>query len=201
MMKTMLVLLGSVGWCTAFTSRTSCAWPMRSLLFGRTAQAARARGGGARRGGDRGALARRGAARETTARAARRQAPRAALPAVVVFDLDGCLWFPDMYMLWGSGGAPFTGPGADGALVDCGGRRVTMLGAVPELLGELHADPRWARTVVAIASCTDEPAWAQECLRKFKVAGDGDISLKDVMQVEEITKVRGANVKRKAVME
>ena len=28
------------------------------------------------------------------------------LPKAVVFDLDGCLWYPDMYMLWG-GGAPF----------------------------------------------------------------------------------------------
>ena len=31
----------------------------------------------------------------------------ASLPKAVVFDLDGCLWYPDMYMLWG-GGAPFS---------------------------------------------------------------------------------------------
>ena len=35
------------------------------------------------------------------------------LPAAVVFDLDGCVWSPDMYMLWG-GGAPFSGPDANG---------------------------------------------------------------------------------------
>ena len=29
-----------------------------------------------------------------------------ALPKVVVFDLDGCVWDPEMYQLWG-GGAPF----------------------------------------------------------------------------------------------
>ena len=29
-----------------------------------------------------------------------------ALPKVVVFDLDGCVWDPEMYELWG-GGAPF----------------------------------------------------------------------------------------------
>ena len=29
-----------------------------------------------------------------------------ALPKVIVFDLDGCVWDPEMYQLWG-GGAPF----------------------------------------------------------------------------------------------
>ena len=29
-----------------------------------------------------------------------------ALPKVIVFDLDGCVWDPEMYELWG-GGAPF----------------------------------------------------------------------------------------------
>ena len=32
-------------------------------------------------------------------------APRP-LPQVVAFDLDGTVWTPDMYQLWG-GGAPF----------------------------------------------------------------------------------------------
>ena len=30
------------------------------------------------------------------------------LPRVLVFDLDGCVWNPEMYELWGRGGAPFT---------------------------------------------------------------------------------------------
>lgn len=29
------------------------------------------------------------------------------LPKIVALDLDGTVWSPDMYMLWG-GGAPFT---------------------------------------------------------------------------------------------
>ena len=49
-----------------------------------------------------------------------------ALPKAVVFDLDGCLWYPDMYMLWG-GGAPFT-EGGSGELTDRAGQRVQMLG-------------------------------------------------------------------------
>ena len=30
------------------------------------------------------------------------------LPRVLAFDLDGCVWDPEMYELWGRGGSPFT---------------------------------------------------------------------------------------------
>jgi magnesium-dependent phosphatase 1 len=105
-----------------------------------------------------------------------------ALPKAVVFDLDGCLWAPDMYMLWG-GGAPFTVQ-KDGTLKDCRGSKVEMLGAVPEVLLELKTNPKWEGVQVCIASCTDEPSWAQQCLKLFKMADDAP--LKSVMMVEEI---------------
>ena len=106
------------------------------------------------------------------------------IPKAVVFDLDGCLWAPDMYMLWG-GGAPFK-LGKNGELVDCRGERVKMLGAVPEVLHELHTDAKWQSTVIAVASCTDEPSWADECMNKFEVAPG--LSIKEVIQREEIYK-------------
>ena len=106
-------------------------------------------------------------------------------PKAVVFDLDGCLWYPDMYMLWG-GGAPFK-VASDGALIDSIGQRVTMMGAVPQILLELKTQPGWRSVVVGVASCTDEPNWAQECMTKFMVDG-GEYSIKDVVQVEEIHK-------------
>jgi magnesium-dependent phosphatase 1 len=131
----------------------------------------------------------------------------AARPKAVIFDLDGCLWFPgtlclavearmrqhflwrvasaDMYMLWG-GGAPFESA-ADDKLLDRNERPVVLLGAVPEILLELKSDPQWAGVVVGVASCTDEPAWAQECMEKFRLA-DGTTSIKDVMMIEEIRK-------------
>lgn len=105
-----------------------------------------------------------------------------ALPRAVVFDLDGCLWYPDMYKLWG-GGAPFTVT-ETGDLTDKRGRAVYLLGAVADVLFELKTDPKWADAVVCVASCTDEPAWAQECMRKFSIGGGHCI--KDVMMVEEI---------------
>lgn len=71
-----------------------------------------------------------------------------------------------MYELWG-GGAPFSVV-SDDVLVDCKGQRVRLLGAVASVLHELQSD---GDTVVSWVSCTDEPAWADECLRKLKTAG------------------------------
>ena len=109
------------------------------------------------------------------------------LPKAVVFDLDGCLWSPDMYMLWG-GGAPFS-VRSDGDLNDSRGTRVHLLGDVRNILFALHNDPRWEGVVVAVASKTDEPEWAQECMRKFEVGPVGsDVFIKDVMHLEQINK-------------
>jgi magnesium-dependent phosphatase 1 len=114
--------------------------------------------------------------------------PHASLvtPAVAVFDLDGCLWAPDMYMLWG-GGAPFV-VDEDGDLSDCSGRRVRLLGDVARIMYDLHKDPD---VIVAIASCTDEPHWARECMQKFVVSPKGvaeEVCIADCIDVEEITK-------------
>jgi hypothetical protein len=48
------------------------------------------------------------------------------LPKVLVFDLDGCTWWPEMYHLWGGGGSPFT-PAANG--------NVKVEGAIKEFRG------------------------------------------------------------------
>ena len=36
--------------------------------------------------------------------------PPAPRPKLYVFDLDNCCWLPEMFQLWGGGGAPFVGP-------------------------------------------------------------------------------------------
>jgi magnesium-dependent phosphatase 1 len=88
-------------------------------------------------------------------------------PRVVVFDLDGLLWSPEMYQLWGGGGPPFTQESPH-VLRDARGTKVSLLG------GELdsviaHLQSTGAR--LGIASSTDEPGWARECLNKFTVLG------------------------------
>ena len=68
------------------------------------------------------------------------QADTKALPRAVVFDLDGCVWDPEMYQLWG-GGAPFTVQ-PSGNLKDRAGVEVHLLGAVRDIMYELKTDPK-----------------------------------------------------------
>ena len=99
--------------------------------------------------------------------ATRRDVALRAKPKVVVFDLDGCLWDPEMFMLSWRGGAPFT-PDGD-AMLSQSGERVVLLGAARDILRQLRTTDDWSATKVAISSRTDEPAWAAELLDKFRV--------------------------------
>ena len=74
------------------------------------------------------------------------------LPKVLVFDLDGCLWEPEMYeLLYGTGGAPFHIE-KDGNLTDKCGNHITLIGDVRDIMYELKTNPKWTNTKVAIAS-------------------------------------------------
>lgn len=88
------------------------------------------------------------------------------LPKVVVFDLDGCVWDPEMYELWGSGGAPFK-LRKDGNLSDRSGTVVRLLGDVKNIMTEFKTDSKWSDSIIAVASSCDEPGWARECIQKF----------------------------------
>ncbi|KAA8495313.1 Magnesium-dependent phosphatase 1 [Porphyridium purpureum] len=111
-------------------------------------------------------------------------ATRVTVPRLLVFDLDGTLWRPEMYELWG-GGAPFK-PNKDGNVVDRSGTEVRLLGNSRSLLLELRTDERWKDTQVAVASRTDEPTWAEECMQKIMIA-DG-MNMKSTIDIEEIYK-------------
>ena len=100
---------------------------------------------------------------------------------MVVFDLDACCWYPEMYQLWG-GGAPFeqlsTAP--NNRLHDRRKTPCRMLGDVASCFAELHRRMGAGEPLlVGVASRSDEPSWARECLRKFVVA-DG-VSMMDVV--------------------
>ena len=105
------------------------------------------------------------------------------LPKVLVFDLDGCVWNPEMYELWGGGGAPFKLQ-SDGNLKDRGGTVVSLIGDVKNIMREFKMDPKWSEAVIAVASSCDEPSWARECIKKFPVSDTHKLS--DVFHPENI---------------
>jgi magnesium-dependent phosphatase 1 len=98
------------------------------------------------------------------------------LPKLVIFDLDGCIWRPEMYELlyfMGGYGAPFEPSKEDpNILLSCKGQPVYLLGDVRVIMRELYRDPQWEGVQVGISSRTNEPNWARELLNKFVVMDD-----------------------------
>ena len=111
------------------------------------------------------------------------QRQRRKLPQLVVFDLDGCLWVPEMYELiyfMGNSGSPFS-PSKDDPeiLVSCKGDPVYLLGDVRMVMKELYRSPQWNDVRVGISSRTNEPNWAKELLEKFIIEDDSTSSEND----------------------
>jgi magnesium-dependent phosphatase 1 len=95
------------------------------------------------------------------------------MPKIVIFDLDGCLWRPEMYELLhfsGGAGAPFTPSVHDtNVLLTRTGEPVYLLGNVRDVMREVYLEPQWKGVQVGISSRTDQPDWARELLKKFHV--------------------------------
>lgn len=100
------------------------------------------------------------------------------LPKLIIFDLDGCLWSPEMYEIlyfMGGQGSPFAVDDQDPSILrTSGGNPVKLLGNVRDVMYELQYDPKWWHTHVGISSRTDEPNWARELLEKFQIYKDGE---------------------------
>merc|ERR1712025_735636 len=118
-------------------------------------------------------------------------ASSASNPKVLVFDLDGCVWDPAMYQLYG--GAPFKSHSNGEYLTDKRGERIHLLGDIREILHEIKTSRDWSETAIAVASTCDEPDWARECISKFSI-GDGYV-LKDVFPVN-LTEIYYASSKQ-----
>ncbi|KAG5494414.1 hypothetical protein GH5_02432 [Leishmania sp. Ghana 2012 LV757] len=94
------------------------------------------------------------------------------LPRVIVFDLDGTLWTPEMYQLWG--GAPFKPHKQNPSImIDKAGTEVHLIGKSRDVLQTLATDPKWANTYLAVSSTCDVPIWAKELLGKFTFTDRG----------------------------
>ena len=84
---------------------------------------------------------------------------------LIAFDLDGTIWAPEMYELWG-GGSPFSIK-SPSVLLDKRKTEVTLLGKSHEILSMLSLQKQDIK--IAFVSTCDEPDWANECLQKFKL--------------------------------
>lgn len=96
------------------------------------------------------------------------------MPRLVAFDLDGTIWNPEMYQLWG-GGAPFRGDG-HGHMTDSKNTKINLLGNTREVFSSLRYDKEFIDTKVAWVSCTDEPEWAEVLLNAFKLPCGASLS-------------------------
>jgi magnesium-dependent phosphatase 1 len=96
-------------------------------------------------------------------------------------------------MLWG-GGAPFRQDSADAnnTLTDSAGVTCRMIGDVADAWSDLHRRMRSGQALlVGVASRSDEPSWARECLRKFVVDGSGTCMM-DVVTEERCEIYKGS---------
>jgi magnesium-dependent phosphatase 1 len=114
---------------------------------------------------------------------------RLSLPKIIIFDLDGCLWQPEMFELLyfsGGAGAPFTSQDdnndGNNILLTAKGEPVHLLGNVRDVMRELYTDPKWKTTLVGISSRTDQPDWARELLTKFQVPTEDEKKALFVLQ-------------------
>ncbi|CAJ1405627.1 unnamed protein product [Effrenium voratum] len=110
-----------------------------------------------------------------------------ALPRCVVFDLDGCIWSPEMYELsWDRGGSPFRYD-EKGVMRDRNGCAILLHSGVDRALTEMASETKWQDTQVAVASCCDVPPWAFELLGKFEF-GPSRAKLSQVISTAQIHK-------------
>ncbi|CAM9152489.1 unnamed protein product [Ectocarpus sp. 4 AP-2014] len=103
-----------------------------------------------------------------------------AVPKLVVFDCDMCLWEPEMFELQQS---PTRLDEATNSVV-AGTDRVKLFKGAEQALLELSTQERFSDTRVAVASSTSRKESAMACLRLFQVSPG--VTANDVLSYREI---------------
>ena len=97
------------------------------------------------------------------------------LPSMIVFDLDDCLWTPEMHELPGMPSIPAQGKlsngeqGVVGVKVPRSDTTVTLYPGARQALHELATDPKYEGIVLATASSSLEPSYSRACLRIIEI--------------------------------
>ena len=99
----------------------------------------------------------------------------AALPKLIVFDLDNTLWTPELYQVARRVKA-----------APVAGRDVKLFPAAAAALHEIDTCDRWEGTQIAVASRTNQGDWARTLLDAFEVPGDPSRRLSDLVAYQEI---------------
>jgi magnesium-dependent phosphatase 1 len=116
-------------------------------------------------------------------------------PKLIVFDLDGCLWKPELYELArrrrkGDNAPPQQSPfvplAGGNRCRSQGGSVVTLHADVPSILHELATAEEWSDTQLAISSRTDQPEWARELLGLFALPASSKKSNDTPQTLQEV---------------
>jgi magnesium-dependent phosphatase 1 len=106
------------------------------------------------------------------------------LPTMIVFDLDDCLWSPEMYTLHAAPSVPEMGDlspssggttkdssmrGVVGMRVPPSGPTVRLFAGARRVLYELATDPKYRGIILAAASSSEEPSYSRACLDGIEV--------------------------------
>eukprot|EP00928_Gymnodinium_smaydae_P077781 TRINITY_DN6123_c0_g1_i1.p1 TRINITY_DN6123_c0_g1~~TRINITY_DN6123_c0_g1_i1.p1 ORF type:complete len:217 (-),score=46.82 TRINITY_DN6123_c0_g1_i1:202-792(-) len=95
-------------------------------------------------------------------------------PRLLVFDLDACLWTPEMFQL--SGEPQAWDPHRNGVATSRSGELVRLYPGAAAVLRRIARDPALAGMQVAVASKTTEEHYAHRCLDELELGSDGAAS-------------------------
>ena len=120
------------------------------------------------------------------------RATSARVPKLLIFDLDACLWSPEMFELRA---AP-TSYDADAGGVRAGTEVVRLFPGALSVLRRLITDPALNSIKVAVASSTTEPAWANRCLDVLMVNEAENSTIGGLVDFRQICARSGARTAR-----
>ena len=106
----------------------------------------------------------------------------AMLPSLIVFDLDACLWSPEMYELGTTPSAYCSKRGG----VTAGRDTIRLFPGAQAVLQRLATDNAFADVQIAVASATTKPDFSAICLANFPLSGSKFATIGDLVKYRQI---------------
>ena len=114
------------------------------------------------------------------------------LPTMIIFDLDDCLWSPEMHELWsnpsikekGNLGDDKNSQGVVGMKVPPAGPTVRLFPGARRVLRELATNPKYAGILLGVASSSLEPSYSHACLEGIEILPQ--LTMRQLIQYDQI---------------